>query len=142
MKTTLLLVSAVLCTAFASAQTLESKNVPAPVVATFNAKFPKAKKIEWEKEKENYEVSFTFNKTEQTAVFDPLGNLIETEVEIKKNELPENVNNYVLAHYPSEKIKEVSKITTAQGAIVFEVEIQKKDLLFDTTGTFLKEINQ
>jgi hypothetical protein len=141
MKTPLLLAS-VLYTSFALAQTIDTKKVPSAVLSTFNVQFPKAEKIEWEKEKGNYEASFILNKIEQSALLDSSGKLIETEIEIEKNQLPKNANAYFQSHYSSKKIKEVSKITTVQGVTTYEVEIKGIDLIFDSTGMFLKEINQ
>ncbi len=140
MKTSLLLASTILCTGLVSAQSLDQKKVPTSVVSTFNSKYPKAQNTKWEKEKDNYEVSFEEKDIEQSLLLDSVGNIIETEVEIEKNQLPKNVDAYVQSHYPSKKIKEVSKITNAQGVTTFEVEIKGMDLIFDATGNFIKEV--
>jgi Tfp pilus assembly protein PilX len=140
MKTFLLILSVVLCTAVSSAQKINAAKVPASVNSNFNAKFPNASKVKWEKEKENYEASFVVNQSEQSALLNSVGELIETEIEITNKELPKNVLPYVASKYPGKKISETSKITSAQGLITFEVEIKGKDLIFDNNGFLIKEI--
>lgn len=142
MKTSLLVVSAILISAFTSAQNINKDKVPANVKSTFTSKFPSAKNAKWEKEKENYEVSFLMEKTEQSALLDATGKLIETEIVISRNQLPKNIESYLASHYPSKKITETSKITDAKGVTTFEVEVKGKDLIFDTNGTFIKEVTE
>ncbi len=69
----------------AIAQKIQEKNVPSDVKATFQKKYPTAKKVRWDKEEEKYEASFELNKTDNSVLIDVQGNIIETEVEIKLN---------------------------------------------------------
>ncbi|MBX2892870.1 MAG: hypothetical protein KF734_18220 [Saprospiraceae bacterium] len=49
-------------------------------------------------------------------------------------ELPATVRDAVLKLYPGKKIKEAARITRASGQTLYEVEIGRKDVLFDAEG--------
>lgn len=42
--------------------------------------------------------------------------------------------------YKGKTIKEGAKITTADGTVNYEAEVDGKDVIFDTNGKFLKEV--
>ena len=134
------MIVAVMITSLTFAQKLQENNVPAPVRTAFLEKFPQVKVEKWEKEEGNYEVEFELNDSEQSVLFDAEGNVLETEVEIDLNQLPKNVLEYVNTRYKGMKVKEASKIIDANGVITFEAEIKGADLLFDSNGTFIKEV--
>lgn len=114
--------------------------IPAVVEAAFKKHYPNIIDADWEKEAANYEVSFEVNKAETSVVIDPSGQILETETEVAVNTLPQNIRDYVAVHYKGQKIKEAAKIVLADGSIQYEAEVGKKDLIFDTNGTFIKEI--
>ena len=66
--------------------------VPAAVKSAFNAKYPKAEKVNWGLEKnDEYEAEFVLNSVESSANFDSKGQFIEFETEIKESELPQTL---------------------------------------------------
>jgi hypothetical protein len=140
MRTSIITIFALLISAFAIAQDLDPKEVPGIVKSTILIRFPDATNIKWEKEKDNYEASFTLNKKEQTALLDSSGNLLQTEMKITMDQLPNGILQYVKTNYRRKKVREISKITDPNGKEFFEVEIYKKDLIFDCKGKFIKEI--
>jgi hypothetical protein len=140
MKKLALMTVAVLITTFAFAQKVKEKEVPTSVKTAFQNNFPQAKVEQWEKEGVNFEAEFELNNSEQSVVFDDQGNLLETEIEIGISQLPKGVLEYVKANYQGQNIKEVAKITDAKGTVTYESEIKGMDLLFDSTGKFIKEI--
>ncbi|MCV9933097.1 hypothetical protein OIU80_12460 [Flavobacterium sp. LS1R47] len=142
MRTSIISLFAILISAFAMAQDLNQKDVPGIVKSTFLIKFPDATNAKWEKENDNYEVAFTYDKKPQFALLDSSGNLIQTEIKITKDQLPNSILPYVKVNYRRKKIKEVAKITDVNGKVFFEVEIYKKDLIFDHKGNFVKEISK
>jgi hypothetical protein len=142
MKTSVLTLFALLISAFAIAQDLDIKDVPGIVKSTAIIKFPDAKNLKWEKEKENYEVSFIIDNKEQSALIDSSGNLLQTETQISEDELPDSILPYVKVNYRRKKIRNFSKITEPNGKVYFEVEIYKKDIIFDHKGNFVKEIDE
>ncbi len=123
----------------ACGQKLKEKDVPTGVISAFKQQFSDAKDVDWEMENGNYEAEFKSGKTEQSAVFDAVGKVLETEAEIKVNELPASVLEYISNKYKGEKIKEASKITGVAGAVSYEAEVHDKDLIFDSNGKFVKE---
>ena len=71
-------------------------------------------------------------------MLDANGMIVEIEIELAVADLPAAAINYVSANYGSEKIREASKITSANGTITYEAEVSKKDLIFDASGKFIK----
>lgn len=126
---------AILLSALSFAQKVQ---IPENVLQSFKTNFPNTHHIKWDKENNNYEAEFKSNKTEQSAVFNSNGKLIETEVEIAVSKLPESALAYMQTNYKSEKVKEAAKITDSKGIITYEAEIKGKDLIFDNNGKFLK----
>jgi hypothetical protein len=112
---------------------------PAAAKTAFEKAFPGASKIKWGKEKEEYEVNFVQNGKEMAAVYDAGGHLKETEVDIKQSELPAPVLDYIKQHYKGASVKEAAKITKPGGEVNYEAEVNKKDIIFDAAGKFLRE---
>lgn len=112
---------------------------PAAAKTAFAKAFPGAEKAKWEKEKKGYEVEFTSGGKQMSAVYDKTGAIKETEEDIKPADLPAAVVSYVKAHYPKDSIKEAAKITLPNGTVNYEAEVNKKDLIFDAAGKFIRE---
>ncbi|WP_346238998.1 PepSY-like domain-containing protein [Niabella insulamsoli] len=140
MKKLAFLLAAVASVSLANAQKVPQKEVPVVVKSAFQKSYPNAKELKWEKEKANYEAGFEVGETDCSALIDASGKILETEVEIKIDELPPNAKVYVAKHYPGQKIKEAAKITDNKGVVTYEAEVEGKDLIFDNTGKFLKEV--
>ncbi len=121
------------------AQKIQKSAVPEAVKSSMQKQFPIAKEVKWDKEGSNFEASFDLNEKDQSVLFDPQGNIQETEMEIEKKELPIGILDYVKLHYKGKEAKEVARITDAQGSVTFEVEVGGKDVIFDSNGKFLKE---
>lgn len=139
MKQTFLVVAMGFSAITAFAQKVKEADVPASVKATFSKQFPGTKGEKWEKENGNYEAEFDFNKVETSALFNESGSLLETEIEIKTDELPKIVIEYVAKHLAGKKIKEASKITDAKDVVTYEAEVDEADYIFDSAGNFLKK---
>ena len=120
-------------------QKTKEKNVPQVVKNALYQKFPNAKEVKWDKEKDSYEASFDVNQVDNSVLFSQDGKIVETEVEIKMSQLPKNALNYLKEHYKSQKIKEAAKIVTNKGVVIYEAEIQGNDVLFDENGNFIKQ---
>lgn len=116
----------------------EKVKVPSAAEAAFKKSYPTATKAKWGKEGADFEVNFMNGKKEMAAVYSSSGELKETEVEIEPNELPAGVAAYVKEHYKT-GIKEAAKITKANGEVNYEAEVNKKDVIFDKNGKFIKE---
>lgn len=101
--------------------------VPGQVKTAFVNKFPSAINIEWTREKViEWEVEFELNTIEYSASFDSEGNWIQTEQEIKVDEVPLHVMSTVHAKYPEYTIEEAEVLDKPEG-IYYEFEIKNND---------------
>ncbi len=122
-----------------NAQDLKSNNVPGSVKSALQNKYPEAKKVSWEKEKGNYEANWGGKSGEDNSVqFTPSGEFIEIVKAISVSELPKLVPTYIKQHYKGAKITEAGKVTDAKGKISYEAEVNRKDIIFDENGNFVK----
>ncbi len=123
----------------ACAQKIDESKVPAAVKTSFATKYP-ATTAKWEKEGAKFEAGFKQNGNTMSALFEANGTMTESEMDIKVGELPAAVISYVKEHYKGKTIKEAAKITKADGSMVYEAEVNGKDLIFDTKGNYLEEV--
>lgn len=142
MKKSVIILAAMFSVTFANAQKVSDKEVPAVVKSALQKSFPNAKEVKWEKEKANYEAGFEVSEKEYSLLIDASGNVLETEMEIKMEELPANAKAYISKNYAGQKIKETAKITDSKGVVTYEAEVKGKDLIFDSNGNFIKEVKE
>lgn len=127
-----------LITVSACGQKMDASKVPAAVKSTFVKQF-QGVTPKWEKEGAKFEAGFLQDGLEMSAVFDANGNMEESEMEINVNVLPPVVLNYIKTHYSGLPVKEAAKITKSNGEINYEAAIKGRDLIFDSSGNFIKE---
>ncbi len=127
------------CFAQNTGKTKQSITPPEAVKTAFNKAFPRAGQVKWEKEGAGYEANFMNDGKQLSTVYRTDGVLQETEITINPSELPAEAAKYIADHYPSSKIKSVAQLTQPGGKWYYEVELEKMDVLFDTTGKFIKE---
>ena len=92
--------------AFAS----EESKITANVKEAFEKDFQKVKNVNWEKAKDYYFASFTFNDLDLNAVYNEEGELIGTSKKIATAQLPLNIsltlsqkcNDYLMQEYATE----------------------------------------
>lgn len=137
-KTILLILGIIFSTAI-----LNATEVPDAIEKAFQQKFPTAKKVKWEKEKNNdYEASFVMNDKEVSALYSPDGQLKEIETEIPVSEIPKAVLDALHTKYPNSKIDEAARIERSDNSVVYETEVKinkkRTDLLFDVNGNETK----
>jgi hypothetical protein len=132
------------CTAIsltACGQKIDASKVPAVIKESFTKQFPGAT-AKWEKEDGKYEAAFKQNSNTMSALFEENGMMTESEMEIKVAELPAPASAYIKANYVSATVKGAAKITKANGEVNYEAELKGKDVIFDATGNFLKEVKE
>lgn len=122
----------------AFAQKLSTSRVPANVRESFKKAHPSAT-ASWEREDAAYEANFEEEGKIMSCVIDKQGTILETESSITFNELPADAKSYVTQHYKGKKIKEVAKIDKAGGGVAYEVNVQGKDILFDSNGARMEK---
>lgn len=120
-------------------QNVNESEIPKEIIESFNANFKGSTVESWDKENNGgYEAEFELNGVESSATFSSEGKLLETEQEIEESSLPNSISEYLKTNYSDKNIDEVAKITTGEGVIKYEVEIEKADLIFDDKGNILK----
>ena len=146
MKTILLILVTVLSMNSAYSQKIKESEVPDRVKTKFQLLHPDIKDINWLKlKKGGYEAEFKQNKSEYGVSIDSIGNLKETEMDMKISELSKEIHEYVTKNYPGYTITEAAQITYADGKPMYEAEITKGkdsfDLLFDSSFKYVKKGN-
>jgi Putative beta-lactamase-inhibitor-like, PepSY-like len=144
MKTILLVLATILSVNYAYSQKIGESQVPASVKAKFQLLHPDIKNVNWIKQKKGgYEAEFKQNNTELGVSIDSIGNLKETEMDMKVTELSKEILEYVTKNYPDHNITEAAQITYTDGKPMYEVEITKgkdsADLLFDSSYKYVKK---
>lgn len=134
-----------LTTTGAVAQDIPQSQVPAVVVNSFQQKFPKAKKIDWELKGNVYEAEFETGLfgTDQEAWFQQNGRLLRHKTDINKSELPKSVMDRVKSDFPGYGIDDVKKITTEQKvSYAFDVKSRRDEwkLVVDSLGNVLEKV--
>lgn len=123
------------------AQEISQNQVPESVVKAFQIKYPTAKKTEWEKEDNDYEVEFYVGKEELTTKFDKSGNWIETEKEIKIAQLPQSITQTIKKEFSNFKVKEAAQIENVSKGKLFEISLKNSketwELLCMEDGTIV-----
>lgn len=123
----------------ANAQKIDASKVPTAVKDAYEKKFPGIV-AKWEIEDGKFEAGFKQNGNTMSALFEANGTMTESEIDIKVSDLPAKVLAYVKEHYNGKSIKEGAKITKANGTVNYEAEVDGKDVIFDVSGNFLKEV--
>lgn len=116
----------------------EKATVPAAVKSAFEKQYP-GNKVKWDNENGKFEAGFEYKGHEMSILYNANGGVEETEMEIKTVELPVSVKNYVAQNFKGQKIKEAAKITRSNGTVEYEAEVNGKDLIFSSNGSFVKE---
>lgn len=123
----------------ANAQKVKESDVPVSAKSALQKKYPEAKNVNWEKEKGNFEANWGGKSGEDFSVsFSPAGEFLEVVNAIPVSQLPKPVIAYVKAHYKGAPITEAGKVTDAKGTHTYEAEVNKKDIIFDEKGNFIK----
>lgn len=146
MKRITIILVAVFAIVYANAQKITENDVPTSVKQAFIQKFPNAnaKEVKWEKEDDTgIEANFKIDKEEYSVTFDQTGKWLETELEIKKAKLPEAVRVAIAKEFTRYKIEEAEKIETPDQELLYEVELEKKEISyavqFTTAGKIVKK---
>ena len=105
----------------------QNANPPKAVSSAFSEKFGTVKSVKWDQEEANeWEAEFKMNGNEMSASFDNAGKWLETESEINKKDLPENIVNAFKAQYEGWKIEQVEKIEKPD-FVGYEMSIEQED---------------
>ena len=138
-----------LCIAFFTTGTqylqAQVRKIPASATDGFKAKYPNASKVEWKDRLTSFTADFEMNNAKCQAKFSNKGEWVSTESKIEKEAVPSAVmDGYGKSKYADWNIKSIYKIdlpgdTTQYRIQVAKSDIQKKNLLFNSTGRLLKD---
>jgi hypothetical protein len=131
--------------AFANEKTVKQADVPKPVLAAVEAKYPNAKLTHFAKEVEDgktlYEVALTVGTTHAEVSVSPEGKIVSEETTISVNDLPDAVRNGLAgSRYGKAKVLRVERVMEAAkpGVTTFELMVEqagkKHELAFDGAG--------
>jgi len=141
----IILMSTMLAGIFISCDTDDSPNVDTPsvVLNAFQSEFPNAKDIEWDENKDGFEVEFEIEKIEHTAVLSSEGNITRYKYDILHSELPKLVNQTIESNYDHNKLDDIEILKIDDETyyqVEFEGNFMDEKIVFNTTGEVNSEI--
>lgn len=143
---TLMILPAVVIAIFGLSMILEGINVPQLVKDAFAAKYPNAKKVDWEMEGPKiYEAEFKLDGKEMSACFKEDGTWVETETEMKVKDLPAAIKAALAAQFADYEIEEAEQLERPDLPLGYEVEIENEEddtileVVFDANGKVLEK---
>ena len=112
--------------------------VPTLIKEAFRRLHPNATDVRWIQEPSIFEAKFKDGRLEGAVSFDEQGEIIETEEVIEREQLPncQAIEDYVKANYSGETIQRCEKIVKRDSSTIYEIQINGKELLFDSEGKF------
>ena len=118
--------------------------VPELVTTAFDQKYSDETATSWEVDAHgNYEAHFENEGIKYRADFTPEGMWIETEVSIKKKDLPKLIKDILKKDYDYSNISEVEKVEHHEKGLFYDVEFKQKgknvDVEFDSNGKVLNQ---
>jgi uncharacterized membrane protein YkoI len=127
-------------------QKQKDDGIPKNVKEKFSADYPNVTDAEWETEGEYFEAEAMVDGKMTSIIYDAEGNVIETEVEIAIEDLPEAAMTYLQHNFPGTKIMELEKGNHFEKGDFYEVEIlqgnMELEIYFDKDGNFIETIKE
>lgn len=99
---------------------------PEVVLNSFAERYSVAENVTWEKEGDYWKAEFEVRDREGEAIYKPDGEWVQTEIELKAEELPDAVTAAMQKDFPGYELKETQSVT-APGTYWFEIEMVKGD---------------
>lgn len=120
-----------------------AQTVPSSISSEFSTRFPDAKSIDWEQEKNgDWEAEFKIQGIEFSAVFSEKTGWMETEQEVRESEVPSLILEKLATDFKGYKIEEMEKVERP-GFLGYEFEIELKenslDVLYDQNGKLISQ---
>jgi hypothetical protein len=108
------------------ATSFAQSKAPKVVVEAFNAKFPNATKVKWDKENATeYEASFVSDGIKHSTNYSIDGKWLETESPTTFAKLPAKVQDAFNTAHKGAKVKAIAVIENAKGETLYEIEVNK-----------------
>ena len=116
------------------AQDVNKSEVPSVVLNAFQAKYPNAEDVDWEKKGALYNVDFEIITTDHEAWLDASGKIVKHEQEITKKEIPSVIADVLEQHFKEYRVDDVDKIDK-DGATYYRIELDSnmgdRTIVFD-----------
>ena len=121
----------------------KQEKVPVAVKTSYKQKYPGENDPDWEKDDHGYwESHFKIDGEKYRADFKADGSWVETENDIKKENLPDAIKTVINKKYSDLEITEVEHVINAKKGEFFDVEFRQKgknrDIMFRKDGTEIK----
>lgn len=114
-----------LCPPVSSSQQITSSQVPMPVKAAVQARFPGAKITEWKLKVKDYEAEFSLNNIDIAAKFDATGKWLETEATIALQDVPRAVRDKFTSQFKDYKVVEIQSLQRAASpGSIYEIHFE------------------
>lgn len=146
MKTKLFFLAALFCSALAFASCDDDHNYKpvSEVTQALKAKYPNARRVEWESKAGYEKAEFRNGSYETEAWFDRQGNWMMSETDIPYRALPQAVKTAVESGpYAGWRVDDVDKIERPDAATIYIVEVERGDtdvdLYYTEDGILVKE---
>jgi len=128
--------------AFSACLPVAKDKVPDEVKTAFQQKYPGEDDPNWQIDKNgNFEAQFKKDGKRYRADFSPQGPWIETELTLKKKDLPKAVQVKIKSEYDTFKIVEIEEVDHSSKGRFYDVEFsllgKKKDVEFNESGQVL-----
>jgi methylthioribose-1-phosphate isomerase len=120
------------------AQKIAPHAIPKTVIEAFKKSHPTAVNLFWTKHDTNYEVKFTVNKNIKNLMYNSKGTLVFNEAKVALTKIPVAIKKYLETHHSNQSILKVTKMTTMTNVFSYAVEINDRNLTFDSKGNFIK----
>ena len=144
MKKISILLALFLSAGILSCQEKSKKNdkseVPEAVRTAFQKKYPGEDDPDWKQDDHGYwESHFKIDGEKYRADYNADGSWVETENDIKTDNLPAKIKKVIEARYSEYEITEVEHVTSAKYGEFYDVEFKQKgknkDVMFRKDGT-------
>ena len=120
-----------------------SVEVPKIVFDKFSNKFSDASKVFWAKLNGDFTATFEKNDKINVAVFSAKGQFFSSGFEIKLNELPKSMNDFVSETFLGQKVVAAFELKNANGGKGYLARTDKNnDVFFDENSKFERATNQ
>jgi hypothetical protein len=128
----------------ASAQAVNTDDLPDKVTIAFDALYPKSKQVKWLlNKKKHYEAKFERDNKKHLAEFTEDGIWLRTNVQISQEKMPQKLNEYIKANYKKtytlDAVGVEDRIDGKYYQMIITTPERTDKLLFDLQGNFLKK---
>ncbi|SDJ88645.1 Putative beta-lactamase-inhibitor-like, PepSY-like [Catalinimonas alkaloidigena] len=116
--------------------------IPSVVRNAFQAQFPQATDVSWERHDRLYEVEFDLTAAEHELWLDAHGQLVKHTEELTYEQLPEAIQQTVRRDFGTYRVEDAERITVPQ-AVTYLLELEgtesERHVVLNEAGKLLKD---